>query len=356
MSGQNVGFVLVLVSPLTARLGWRGRWTATVAVILAFGIITRFEPSVLRASAMAAVAVTAGAVGRPSGSVRTLAVAVTGVILIDPLLVRSVSFQLSVGASLAIALFAARIATIIPGPRGFADALGVTMAAQFGVAPVLVPLTGGLPVVSLVANPLAVPVAGLVTTWGLPAGAIAGLAGPVVAAVIHTPTDLMITWVALVARWSAGLPLGAVGWPHLALLGLAAAIASRVPSVRGIAAIVAFATLAAPAIALRSEPGVVDPAASISLYRSNGATVVVTNGLTRPLELLEVMRTRGVRRVDVLVIAGARGAEVDRVVRHRWKVGRTLDAATTGPTRLRVGDLVVTVVPSAAPAVVVRPP
>lgn len=356
VSGQNVAFVLVLVSPVSARLGWRGRWLLTMAVIAAFGVVTRFEPSVLRASAMAAIAVTAGAVGRPSTSLRNLALAVTGLLLIDPLLVRSVGFQLSVGASLAIAVLAGRIAAVVPGPRALAEALGVTFAAQFGVAPVLVPLTGGLPVVSLIANPLAVPVAGLVTTWGLPAGVVAALGGPGVATVAHLPTELMITWVAAVAHTAASVPLGALGWPHLTALALAAVAGSRPPPVRWSAVVLVVLAVVTPAVGLRAPPEVQHPAAGTAVHRAGGATVVIVTGGARPVDLLESLRTSGVRRVDVLVVTGRGGADLERAIRHRWVVRRVIDPAVSGPLRLQVGRLVLAVAPPGPAEVTVVPP
>lgn len=355
VSGQNVAFVLVLVAPLTARLGWRGRWAATLAVIGVFGVVTRFEPSVLRASAMAAVAVTAGVVGRPTGSVRTLALAVTGLLVIDPLLVHATGFQLSVGASLAIAALAGRIAAALPGPRLLAEALGVTLAAQFGVAPVLVPLAGGLPVASLIANPLAVPVAGLVTTWGLPAGVVAGVGGPAVARVVHAPTELMIGWVATVARVGAALPLGALGWPHLAGLGLALVVAARPPPLRVVAVPVAVVAVLAPAVALRSPPAAQRIADGAVVHRAGGATVVVVDGAP-VLPVLEGLRKAGVQWIDVLVADGPAAPELVRVLRHRWRVGRVVDAGGDLPVRIQVGGLAVEVVPPAPPEVRALPP
>jgi competence protein ComEC len=354
VSGQNLAFVLVLVSPLTSRLRWGGRWAVTLGLITAFGVVTRFEPSVLRASAMAAVAVSAGAVGRPTASLRTLALAVTGLLLIDPLLVHSIGFQLSVGASLAIAVLARRIAGILPGPRLLAEAVGVTLAAQFGVAPVLVPLAGGLPVVSLVANPLAVPVAGLVTTWGLPAGIVAGLGGPRVAAVVHAPTELLIGWVAGVARVGASWPLGALGWPHLAGLALALAVAARPPPWRSAAIPVAVLAVLAPALALRSPPVEQRLPGGTVVHRAAGATVVTLDG-ARPVDVLEGLRRVGVRRIDVLVAQGRDVAEVERVLRHRWRVGRVIDPATTGALRVQTGGLQIVVGPGEPVAVQVVP-
>ena len=136
----------------------------------------------LRAEAMAALALLSSTLGRPVSGLRILALAVTGLLLVDPLLVGSLGFLLSVGASAGILLLATPLAALLPGPRPLAEALGVTLAAQVGVAPVLVPVFDGLPVASLPANLLAVPVAGPLMMWGmaagLPAGIVGGTVGP----------------------------------------------------------------------------------------------------------------------------------------------------------------------------------
>ncbi|CAN5579513.1 hypothetical protein BH18ACT1_BH18ACT1_16200 [soil metagenome] len=96
VSGQNVAFVLVLARPLLWRLGFWTRWAATLVVLAVFALVTRFEPSVLRATAMAAIGATAMAAGRPSSRLRVLALAAAALVLIDPFLVSSLGFRLSV--------------------------------------------------------------------------------------------------------------------------------------------------------------------------------------------------------------------------------------------------------------------
>ena len=196
------------------RLGLRWRFVATVGLVGWFALLTRFEPSVLRASAMAALAATSVVLARPASTVRLLALAVAVMVLIDPLLVWSVGWWLSVGATAGIAVLAAPLAARLPGPRGLAEALAVTIAAQIGVAPVSVAVFGGLPVASVPANLLAVPVAGPLMVWGLPAGVLAGVV-PALAPVLHLPTRLAVRWIALVARTGAAAPLGEFGFPHL---------------------------------------------------------------------------------------------------------------------------------------------
>jgi len=71
------------------------------------------------------------------------------------------------GVSAGIALLSPRVERFLPPP------LAVTLAAQFGVAPVLLPAFGAMPLVAIPANLLALPAAGPLMTWGLAAGLVA---------------------------------------------------------------------------------------------------------------------------------------------------------------------------------------
>ncbi len=59
VSGANVAFVLALARPLLRRLPLRAQLVAGLTVLVVFGTMTRWEPSVLRACAMAACSMTA---------------------------------------------------------------------------------------------------------------------------------------------------------------------------------------------------------------------------------------------------------------------------------------------------------
>src|SRR3954451_10203188 len=139
----------------------------------------------MRALAMAAISLTAAAIGRPASSIRILALAVTAVLLVDPMLVGSVGFLLSIGASAGIVVLARPLAERLPGPRPLASAAAVTLAAQVGVAPVLIPVFGPMPLVTLPANLVAVPAAGPLVVWGLVGGVVAGVVPPRLAAIVH---------------------------------------------------------------------------------------------------------------------------------------------------------------------------
>lgn len=363
VSGQNVAFVLVLVGPVIRRQTMVGRWATTLGVIASFALLTRFEPSVLRASMMAAVAATAVLAGRTTGTLRTLSLAVTVLLWIDPLLVRSVAFQLSVAASAGIALLGTRIARWLPGPRWWRDTLGVTLAAQLGVAPVIIPRFGGMPVVSIPANLLAVPPSGLVTSYGLPAGVVAGLFGEPLAVIAHLPTRLLIGWVAGVARVASVVPVGEArtGEVVVAVVAAAGAVAAsrwhsrvaddgggagrrgRVRLVQVLCLLTAAAGLLAPGVELRHQSPYAEVAEGVHLHRAGGATVVVIEGDPSTLRVMEGLRRAGVGRLDLVVTSEGLRRELNDALEHRWPVGRVLVVSESGPARLRLGGLAVEV-------------
>ena len=259
VSGENVAFVVAAAGPLLRRLGTRPRWVATVAVLALFAALTRFEPSVLRATAMAMLGVTAWSLGRPASGLRVLGLAVTALLLLDPMLVGVAGFQLSVAASAGIIVVARPLAEQLPLPGWLARPAAVTLAAQVAVSPILIAFYGGIPVATLPANLLAEPAAGLLMGWGLTGGALAGLVGGRLAAVVQIPAGGLVWWVESVARWGAAAPLGQIGAVGLVLGTGAAWLAVRAGR-RGRARVAAVAwsglvaVLAWPALARGSAP------------------------------------------------------------------------------------------------------
>jgi competence protein ComEC len=307
VSGMNVAFVLTLVGPLLRRMPLGRRLVATLAVLLFFALITRFTPSVMRAATMAGFAAMAVTFGRESDSRRTLAAAVVALLVIDPMIAHQLAFQLSVLATTGILLWSGRIARAVPLPEPLANALGLTVAAQIAVAPLLIPTFGGMPVASLLANLLAAPVAGLVVVWGFPAGIVGGVFGGRVAELVHIPTALVVGWIGGVAGWCATLPLGEVRTPHVlvALAGVGAVWLGGRSSRRWCAwlgVVVILAALAQPGLALRGlDPLLVELDDGTRIHVAGGATVIELDVGARPDLVLEALRRNGIRRLDVVV-------------------------------------------------------
>ncbi|HEX2563798.1 MAG TPA: ComEC/Rec2 family competence protein [Acidimicrobiales bacterium] len=379
VSGQNVAFVMVLVAPVLARLRFGPRLVVTLAVLAGFALVTRFEPSVLRATAMASVAATGAALGRPASTLRVLALGVGAVLLVDPLLATSLGFRLSVAGAAGIVVGAGRIERVLPGPRWLAAPLSVTLAAQLAVAPLLVAAFGAVPVASLPANLLALPAAGPVMVWGLTGGLVAGLGGPAVATAVHLPTRALVAWIDGVATAAARWPLGQLRAGHVALLAVAAAAAvaagvrarpepdgdgeppsgpaqcRHVGVARGCAALVAIVVLVHAAAAAGGS-GVIDGEAvgpGAQLWQDGGAAAVIVDGRAREEALLAGLRDRGVARVDVVVLrtAAPAAAEVAATLRRRWPRVVVLGSAGSAAAARRVANLGSVAVPTAGTVV-----
>jgi competence protein ComEC len=235
VSGQNVAFLLALARPLLLRLSLRPRWLATIALIGWFAVLTRFEPSVCRAAMMAGVAATGDLLGRSADSRRALAMTVTLLVLIDPLLIRSYGFWLSVSATTGIVILGPALRGRLRGPPWLREVLAMTVSAQLGVAPVAALLFGGEPLGALPANVLAEPAAALVMTWGLPGALLGSVLPSWLSATLQAPTVGAARWIDLVAARTATLDIPSLrpyAWLGHAVLAAVIVIGGRRPGSR----------------------------------------------------------------------------------------------------------------------------
>lgn len=216
VSGQNVAYLVATASPLLARLGKWSRLAAVLGLIGWFTVLTRAEPSVVRAAVMAGLVALSGAFGAGLNGRTVLAVTTMVLLVIDPMLAWSVGFALSVGATAGLAWLSQPIAGVLGSRVSAGGVLSSTLAAQAGTAPVLLFVFGSIPAVTLVANPLVIAVAGVVMTVGVPLALVASFVpwfAPVVAACLTPP----LWWVATVARVCADH--GPAGWANLVAWG-----------------------------------------------------------------------------------------------------------------------------------------
>lgn len=317
VSGQNVAFVLAVAMPVAGRLRPAGRALVLLLVLGLFAVMTRFEPSVLRATAMAGFGIGSAALGRPADGRAGLSWAVAGLLVVDPFLVHVVAFRLSAAATAGIVWLGGPLSTRLPGPDWLRIPVATTVAAQLAVSPVLVAVFGPIPLASLPANVAAGPVSGAVMIWGCTAGVLAGVLGGTAASVVHWPTTAMLWWIGGVARAAAAAPSAQLGgWSLVALgAGVGAALLRRTRAVgrasalvSGIVCVVSLVGAPAPA------PGFHQLGEGVGIVQAEGGTVVVLDDPGPPQRVLEVVRTAGVRRPVLLVAVDGDRADADAVV------------------------------------------
>ncbi|MDT0477303.1 ComEC/Rec2 family competence protein [Streptomyces sp. DSM 41014] len=229
VSGSNLTIILaLLIGPpglaglaerkgLAPRLGLSLRATALGGGVLtlAFVIVCRPDPSVLRAAACGAVELLALATGRRRSLVPALATAVLLLVLYDPWLARSYGFLLSVLATGALLTLAPRWSGALRRrgvPGRLAEALAAAGAAQALCAPVIAVLSARVSLVAVPCNLLGEFVVAPATVLGFAALATAPLLMPL-AKVLAWGASWPAGWLAAIARTGAALPGAGVDWP-----------------------------------------------------------------------------------------------------------------------------------------------
>ncbi len=209
VSGQNVSFLLAAISPLVSRLHSRNRVLLVLVLLAWFVVITRVEPSVVRAATMAGLAYLTNSIGRPTRTLRLIALTVLLNLMLDPLLAWSIGFFMSVGATLGLCLGAEWMSQVIRRPKWLGQLVGATISAQLGVMPVVIFVFGLPSATGIIANVLAVPVAGVVMLFGLPLSLVAGLIVDLglekLAIALMWPIRIGVWWVWWVAKNFAAL-------------------------------------------------------------------------------------------------------------------------------------------------------
>ncbi len=214
VSGTNLTIVLAVVMAVGRAAGVRrrGLWVLGALSIVAFVLLARPDPSVVRAAAMGAVGVAALGFGA-RGGVRALAWAVVGLLFLDPWLSRSAGFILSVTATAGILLLAPPFARRLERwmPRWCALAIAVPIAAQLACTPAIAAISGQISLVAVVANLLAAPAVAPATVAGLVGGLVALVWVPLshLAGIV---AGACASWILTVGHRAAALDAASLEW------------------------------------------------------------------------------------------------------------------------------------------------
>ena len=295
VSGSNVAVFMLGWWIVTAPLAVHPRVRAILGAIGLgiFIVVTRWEPSVVRASAMTAVPLFGAVVGVPVDPWIALGVAVTGLLLVSGDLLASVGFQLSVAATAGVLIGVALARGRKPG--WLWTSLFVTVAAQLAVAPIVLVVFGTMPLLAPVANLLVAPLVTVATVAG-GLSLVGGFFEPVAASSASA--------VLSIARVVSGGPqLGGAAIVGVTLTGVA--ISSRYTRPLGIA----IAILVAGLTAGGSSSWPTLPSVTVLdigqgdaiLLRDPGGRVMLIDGGPSPRLIDQALRRQAVTRIDIVV-------------------------------------------------------
>jgi competence protein ComEC len=292
---------------------------------------------------------------RPSGA-SALAASALAVAALDPLALADLSTSLSLAATAALVLVGSAIAARIPGPQPIAAALGASLAATAGTAPVLTAFALPIPLAGVVANLAAVPLGELVALPFALAGSLLVLCNGDAAALLATACLAVaaagLALVARVASFAASFPQLVLFLPQPSpltasalLIGASLAAALRSPGARRrvafAAAFVALASegatrLAVPRASLRVTHLDVGQGDSAVIEFPSGPLWLVDGGglIASPVDVGERVVVPALvnarRRPDVVVLThphpdhfgGLAAVLRDRPPRELWDTGQ----------------------------------
>jgi competence protein ComEC len=325
ISGFNVGLVAATTFFFLRLLRVPGRPAAAAAVVVlgAFAAVVGGQPSVLRATIMGGIVLTARLIAREAGPWNSLAAAFLVLLAVDPSALADPGLQLSFGATAGILHLGPflRRALEARAPRWVAAPLAVSVSAQLAVTPLTLVHWQQLSPIGVVSNLLVVPLAAVLTTLGFVA-TLTGMASEALARPLFHALWTLLVSLRLLARGLAVLPGAVLHTPPVALtgmvaLGLALALLPVAATPRRRLAVVGLLAVGAGAAGATGLPDPrlrlvvldVGQGDAILLRGPDGHAVVVDTGGGGPGRadrgervVLPALRRAGIRRLTALAV------------------------------------------------------
>jgi len=169
VSGLHVGLILLILFFVLRTLGVRSKIVAVFAfpVLVYYALLVGLRAPVVRASFMAGVGLTCLLIGRDTPLRVVLSLAAFFILILNPLSLFTVSFQLSfvaVGGIIYLTRLLEEKLHILP--RWLATSLAISLAAQLSILPLLAFYFHQLPLIGLLANLLLAPLITIILAFG----------------------------------------------------------------------------------------------------------------------------------------------------------------------------------------------
>ena len=210
LSGLHLGIIYMLLTRLTfgRRRFWLGQ-VVLIAGIWAFAFLTGLSPSIVRSATMLSVYAVFSVGGRGGSSLNLLAFAAMLILLVNPTALFDIGFQLSFMAVLSILLLMPMVEQFWPAKswwhRWLRGMVGVSVAAQLGVAPLVAYYFGRFPTYFLLTNFIVIP------------AVTAVLYGALLAVFVPQLGSLLVALIQILNKalgWIAQLPCSSIDGLH----------------------------------------------------------------------------------------------------------------------------------------------
>ncbi|KLU40223.1 MAG: DNA internalization-related competence protein ComEC/Rec2 [Limnochordia bacterium] len=181
ISGTHLGLLALVVGVVLSRssLGRLGRFVVLQAILGGYVLLVGARPSTLRAFLAGLAGGWAGVRRRQASGLEIWALVGCLLLLVEPRLVRDISFQLSFGAAGGILLWGPllRFSRVRPALRWVLSSLAVSAAAQLSIMPLVLQHFGSFPLLGTAATLIMLPFVTVLLGGGILIGLGAGALG-----------------------------------------------------------------------------------------------------------------------------------------------------------------------------------
>lgn len=169
ISGAHIGIISFFLFAFLGLLSIpkRIRYGLLIPALLLFALLVEGRPSVFRATLMTLAFLVGKLFWKDTDLLNVLAASAFILLLLNPLDLFSVGFQLTYSATLSIILFFPKISNYLPKlPFRISEILAISITAQFGVFPIIAAVFNRVTFSSLILNFAALPMIALLMACG----------------------------------------------------------------------------------------------------------------------------------------------------------------------------------------------
>ena len=170
VSGGNIAFLILLINYMLniANVGKEKANYILIIIIIIYMFITGLSPSVLRAGIASIIILIANIIGRENDTLTTIGVVALILMIENPNIVYSLSFQLSFLGTIGIVLGYPKLSKVIKKlPKNILEPIALTLSAQLFVTPITLYNFNTIYLGGVISNVFSMTLAGIIMMIGI---------------------------------------------------------------------------------------------------------------------------------------------------------------------------------------------
>ena len=209
ISGTHISYIIIGISFILTQIKSPRRIThiLTILILIFFMFITNFSPSVMRASIMAIIILSAKLVYRKSDILNSMAISLIIILIDNPLSINDIGLQLSYLATLGIVLLNKSIANFLSKRinKKVSELISVTLSAQILILPIVALNFNAISTIFILSNIIAMPIVGVIILFGY-VNIFIGFFSIKVASILGVLLNILIEVLVWISEFMASFP------------------------------------------------------------------------------------------------------------------------------------------------------